>query len=43
VPIAFTEEQHGMQASIRDWAARAHPLALVRQLEPGTPLPALSP
>jgi hypothetical protein len=39
VPIAFTEEQHAMLASIRDWAARAHPLALVRQLEPGTPLP----
>jgi 3-oxochol-4-en-24-oyl-CoA dehydrogenase len=38
VPIAFTEEQCGMQASIRDWATRSRPLALVRRLEPGAPL-----
>jgi hypothetical protein len=28
VPIAMTEEQQGMQASLRDWAKRAAPLAV---------------
>jgi alkylation response protein AidB-like acyl-CoA dehydrogenase len=41
VPVAVTEEQLSLQASIRDWAKRAEPLALVRGLEPGHgPLPA---
>jgi hypothetical protein len=35
VPIAATDEQLALQASIRDWAKRAGPLALVRGLEPG--------
>jgi alkylation response protein AidB-like acyl-CoA dehydrogenase len=35
VPIAATDEQLALQASIRDWAKRAGPLALVRSLEPG--------
>jgi 3-oxochol-4-en-24-oyl-CoA dehydrogenase len=36
VPIAITEEQLALQASIREWAKRAAPLALVRRLEPGS-------
>src|ERR1700722_18312304 len=35
VPIAATDEQLALQASIRDWAKRAGPVALVRSLEPG--------
>jgi alkylation response protein AidB-like acyl-CoA dehydrogenase len=35
VPIAITEEQLALQASIREWAERAMPLAQVRRLEPG--------
>jgi hypothetical protein len=35
VPVAVTEEQLSLQASIRDWAKRADPLTLVRGLEPG--------
>jgi alkylation response protein AidB-like acyl-CoA dehydrogenase len=35
VPIATTEEQLALQASIRAWAARAGTLAQVRRLEPG--------
>ena len=35
MPIAATDEQLALQASIRDWAERAGPLALVRGLEPG--------
>ena len=35
MPIAATDEQLALQASIRDWAKRAGPLALVRSLEPG--------
>ncbi|HZC40938.1 MAG TPA: hypothetical protein VE343_09710, partial [Streptosporangiaceae bacterium] len=35
MPIAATEEQRALQASIRDWAKRAGPLAIVRGLEPG--------
>jgi len=34
VPIAITEEQLALQASIREWAKQAGPLALVRDLEP---------
>ncbi|MDR0345156.1 MAG: hypothetical protein LBI49_19005 [Nocardiopsaceae bacterium] len=34
MPIAATEEQRALQASIRDWAKRAGPLAIVRGLEP---------
>src|ERR1035441_5129687 len=33
----MTEEQLALQASIREWAKRARPLAQVRRLEPGTP------
>jgi 3-oxochol-4-en-24-oyl-CoA dehydrogenase len=36
VPIAATDEQLALQASIRDWAKRADPVALVRSLEPGS-------
>jgi hypothetical protein len=36
VPIAMTQEQHALQASLRDWAKRAEPLALVRALEQAT-------
>jgi 3-oxochol-4-en-24-oyl-CoA dehydrogenase len=36
VPIAMTQEQQALQASLRDWAKRAAPLALVRAMEPGT-------
>ncbi|MGH3069793.1 MAG: acyl-CoA dehydrogenase family protein [Streptosporangiaceae bacterium] len=35
MPIAATDEQLALQASIRDWAKRAGTLALVRSLEPG--------
>ena len=35
MPIAATDEQLALQASIRDWAKRTGPLALVRSLEPG--------
>jgi alkylation response protein AidB-like acyl-CoA dehydrogenase len=35
VPVAVTEEQLSLQASIRDWAKRTGPLTLVRGLEPG--------
>jgi alkylation response protein AidB-like acyl-CoA dehydrogenase len=37
VPIAITPDQLALQASIRDWAKQAAPLAAVRRLEPGTP------
>ena len=36
MPIAATDEQLALQASIRDWAKRAGSLALVRRLEPGS-------
>ena len=36
MPIAATDEQLALQASIRDWAKRAGSLALVRSLEPGS-------
>jgi hypothetical protein len=34
VPIAMTQEQQALQASLRDWAKRASPLAAVRAMEP---------
>jgi len=37
VPIAITPDQLALQASIRDWAKQAAPLAAVRRLEPGLP------
>ncbi len=37
MPIAMTQEQRALQASLRDWAKRADTLALVRSLEPGKP------
>lgn len=36
MPIAISAEQRALQASIREWAARAGTLALVRRLEPGS-------
>ena len=36
MPIAISAEQRALQASIREWAARAGTLALVRALEPGS-------
>jgi 3-oxochol-4-en-24-oyl-CoA dehydrogenase len=36
VPIAISAEQRALAASIREWAARAGTLALVRGLEPGS-------
>jgi alkylation response protein AidB-like acyl-CoA dehydrogenase len=36
VPIAISAEQRALQASIREWAACAGTLALVRGLEPGS-------
>ena len=37
MPIAITPDQRAVQASIRDWAKQAAPLAAVRRLEPGLP------
>ncbi len=37
MPIAMTQEQRALQASLRDWAKRADTLALARSLEPGKP------
>ena len=34
MPIAMTQEQQALQASLRDWAKRTNPIALVRSLEP---------
>jgi len=34
VPIASTQEQQALQASLRDWAKRSAPLAVVRAMEP---------
>ena len=36
MPIAITEEQRALQAAVRDWAKSVDPIALVRQLEPGS-------
>ena len=36
MPIAISAEQRALQASIREWAARAGTLDLVRALEPGS-------
>ena len=35
MPIAITPDQLALQASIRDWAKQAGPVAAVRRLEPG--------
>ena len=35
MPIAMTQEQQALQASLRDWAKRAGTRALVRAQEPG--------
>ena len=40
MPIATTSDQFALQASLRDWAKQAAPLAAVRRLEPGAPVPA---
>jgi hypothetical protein len=37
VPIAATPDQLPLQASVRDWAKQAAPLAAVRRPEPGLP------
>ena len=34
MPIASTQEQQALQASLRDWAKRSAPLAVVRAMEP---------
>ena len=36
MPIAIVAEQRAIQASIRQWAAKADPVTTVRALEPGT-------
>ncbi len=36
MPIAMTQEQQSLQASLRDWAKRTNPIALVRA-QPGGP------
>ena len=43
MPIAITPDQLALQASIRDWAKQAGPLAAVRRLEPGLPAEAAEP
>ena len=40
MPIAITPDQQALQASLRDWAKQAGPLAAVHRLEPGAPAPA---
>jgi 3-oxochol-4-en-24-oyl-CoA dehydrogenase len=41
VPIASNAEQRALQDAVRDWAKSVDPIALVRQLEPGSaPAPA---
>ena len=35
--IAITPDQQAVQASLRDWAKQAAPLAAVRRLEPDAP------
>ena len=40
MPIAITPDQQALQASLRDWAKQAGPLAAVRRLESGAPAPA---
>jgi 3-oxochol-4-en-24-oyl-CoA dehydrogenase len=42
VPIAVTPDQLAVQASIRDWAKQASPVAAVRRLEQAGPDPYLS-
>jgi 3-oxochol-4-en-24-oyl-CoA dehydrogenase len=37
MPIAASQEQQALQASLRDWAKRAAPLAAVRAAEPAGP------
>ena len=36
MPIAATPEQQALQASLRDWAKRANPVAAARAMEPGS-------
>ena len=36
MPIASNAEQRALQAAVRDWAKSVDPIALVRQLEPGS-------
>ena len=44
MPIAMTQEQQALQASLRDWAKRASTIAVTRALEPGSaPEPARAP
>jgi hypothetical protein len=42
VPIAMTQEQQALQASLRDWAKRTNPIALVRAQEPHEIPPSLA-
>ena len=34
MPIAMTQEQQALQASLRDWAKRTNPIAQIRAAEP---------
>jgi hypothetical protein len=42
VPIAITPGQLAVQASIRDWAKQANPVAAARRLDQARPDPYLS-
>ena len=39
MPIAITPDQLAVQASIRDWAKQANPVAAVRRLDQAGPDP----
>jgi len=43
VPIAMTQEQQALQASLRDWAKRTNPIAQIRAAEPDGIPPGLAP
>ena len=43
MPIAMTQEQQALQASLRDWAKRTNPIALVRAQEAHEIPPGLAP
>ena len=42
MPIAMTQEQQALQASLRDWAKRTNPIALVPPREPTQSSPGLA-
>ena len=43
MPIAMTQEQQALQASLRDWAKRTNPIAQIRAAEPDGIPPGLAP